>query len=351
MADGPTGEKTEEATPQKMQDARKKGQVGKSRDIISAFVFIATFFALVGVMDSIFAKVGAFIIECTKVAASHDPVPIIIKLLPKGLDLWIFLCIPIIGVGFIVGLISNYAQVGFLLTVEPLKPQLKKINPINGFKQLFSKKKLVEGLKSIIKFMIVFYVVYGAIKGSLHNLVLSLRVDLPVAVNIAGIILKDIATKVSIVMIIIGVADYFWQRYTFKKGLMMSKYDVKQEYKQSEGDPQLKSERKQLAQEMVMEAGEQNTAGADAVVTNPVHIAVAIKYDEKSGSAPVVLAKGLRKNAERIKEIARDSQVPIIRNVPLAQSLNKLDIDEEIPEDLYEAVAEVLNFVYELQKK
>ena len=149
----------------------------------------------------------------------------------------------------------------------------------------------------------------------------------------------------------IGVADLLWSRKVFFKEQMMSKYDVKQEYKQSEGDPQMKGQRKQLAHELLFSGGAQNVKNADAVVVNPVHIAVAIKYDEEGTKAPKVVAKGTRKHAEKIKELAKHYGVPILRNVPLAQALNKLEIDEEIPEELYEAVAEVLSFVYKIKEE
>ena len=185
----------------------------------------------------------------------------------------------------------------------------------------------------------------------MREVVLAARLDLWTGVYVGGQIMYNIAIRVAFLFVIIAAADFFWQRHVFNKDMMMSKYDVKQEYKQSEGDPHQKAERKALAEELILHGSQQSVQNADAVVVNPAHIAVAIKYDQEKGGAPKVVAKGMRKNAEAIKEIARQAGVPILRNVPLAQALNKLDLEEEIPEELYEAVAEVLNFVYELRER
>jgi flagellar biosynthetic protein FlhB len=203
----------------------------------------------------------------------------------------------------------------------------------------------------LIKFAAVSYIAYSSLRDSMREVVLASRIDLWTGVYIGGQIILNIAKRIGLLFVIFAVADFFWQRHVFNKDMMMSKYDVKQEYKQSEGDPHAKAERKALAEELILHGSQQNVANADAVVVNPSHVAVAIKYDREKGGAPRVVAKGMRKNAETIKEIARQAGVPILRNVPLAQALHKLDLEEEIPEELYEAVAEVLNFVFELKEK
>jgi flagellar biosynthesis protein FlhB len=225
------------------------------------------------------------------------------------------------------------------------------LNPVQGFKNMFSKKKLVDALKNILKFLAVSWIAYDAVEEKLRDIVLAARLDLWTGVDVGGRIIYDIAIRCGALFVIVAAADFFFQRWQFKKEMMMSKYDVKQEYKQSEGDPHQKAERKALAEELILHGSQENVANADAVVVNPAHIAVAIKYDKEKGAAPKIVAKGLNKNAEKIKEIARAAGVPILRNVPLAQALSKLELDEEVPEELYEAVAEVLNFVYELKTK
>jgi flagellar biosynthesis protein FlhB len=351
MGDGGTGEKTEEATPQRVQEARKKGQVSKSQDVLAALGFLITFLVLALTLQSSLNKTKEFILAAIYAGVSDGSIPAVINLTSEALWFCFLLCMPVLGAAFIVGLAANYLQVGFLFTVEPLKPDIKKINPISGLKQMFSKKRLFELLKQVLKFTIVAYVCWNAVTDNIRDIVTAQRAPLEKTVQLAGQILWDLGLRVGVVFIVIAAFDWFYQRWQFKKDMMMSKYDVKQEYKQSEGDPEMKSHRKALAEELIMHGSQENVRNADAVVTNPAHIAVAIKYDQEKGGAPKIVAKGMRKHAEKIKEIARQFNVPVMRNVPLAQALNKLDIGEEIPEDLYEAVAEVLNFVYELQQK
>ncbi|MFH1812338.1 MAG: type III secretion system export apparatus subunit SctU [Pseudomonadota bacterium] len=351
MGDGGTGEKTEEATPQRLQEARKKGQVMKSQDVLAAFGFIITFSVLALIMGSTLDQLREFILACIYAGTGNGGLPAVVNTTFKALTFTLILVMPILGAAFVASVAANYAQVGFMFTTHPLKPDIKKINPISGLKSMFSKKKVVELIKQLLKFSIITYVCYSAVKDRIRDVVVAVRVPLENSMLLAGEIIYDLAIKVAAVFIVIAFADFLYQRYQFKKDMMMSKYDVKQEYKQSEGDPEMKGQRKALAEELIMHGSQQNVANADAVVTNPAHIAVAIKYDKEKGGAPQVVAKGLRKHADKIKEIARQSGVPILRNVPLAQALNKLEIGEDIPEELFEAVAEVLNFVYELQEQ
>ena len=346
-----SGEKTEDATPQKLRKAREKGQVSKSQDLVSAIIF----FGCLGTLGLTLAWMGQKITDLillSMASVSNAQLETSIEVLSKeGIWVWLLVSLPLIFTAFILGLAGNYAQVGFLFTLEPLIPKLNKISPISGIKQLFSAKRLVEVLKQIVKFIMVSTVVYYALKEATHNLVNLQRLDLYAALYIVYLILKDICLKVAILFLLIAIADFFWQRHSFNKSMKMTKYEVKQEYKESEGDPQLKSERKHLAQELIMHGSQQAVKKADAVITNPSHLAVAIRYQAGTDSAPIVVAKGMEKNAEKIKEIARKYQVPILQNIPLAQALHQLDLEEEIPEELYDAVAEVLNFVYDLRRK
>ena len=352
MSDGGTGEKTEEASPQKLKQSRDKGQVGKSQDAIQAVGFILVFATTALTLSATAERLQKFLFASIDTAMRRgDNMPAVLGVAEEGLWTVFMASLPMLGAAFAAGLISNYMQVGFLFTSEPLKPDLKKINPVDGFKNLFSKKKLVESLKNVLKFAAVSYVAFSAVKDSVREVVLSARIDLWTGVAVGGQIMYNIAIRVGFLFVIFAVADFFWQRHVYMKDMMMSKYDVKQEYKQSEGDPHQKAERKALAEELILHGSQQNVANADAVVVNPAHIAVAIKYDREKGGAPKIVAKGMRKNADTIKEIARQAGIPILRNVPLAQALSKLDLDEEIPEELYQAVAEVLNFVYELKER
>lgn len=352
MSDGGTGEKTEEASPQKLKQARDKGQVAKSQDATQAFMFIGVFATTALNLGSMRDQLSDFIKEGIDAAVRRgDELPVALNMISEALWVLFLVSIPTLGAAMVCALVVNYAQVGVLFTSEPLKPDFNKLNPVNGFKQLFSKKKLVESLKQLLKFIIVSYIGYDELKLAFPKIILATRTDLWTGVAVGGQLIYEVAKSIGFIFVIFAAADFFWQRHIFKKDLMMSKYDVKQEYKQSEGDPQHKAERKSLAEELILHGSQENVANADAVITNPAHIAVAIKYDKEKGTAPVIVAKGQRKNAETIKEIARQAGVPILRNIPLAQALNQLDLNEEVPEDLYEAVAEVLNFVYELKEK
>ncbi len=352
MSDGGTGEKTEEASPQKIKQARDKGQVAKSQDAIQALSFVIVFSIVALTLSSTASKLREFLVGAIDTAMRRgDDLPTVLSVSWEAIFVLAECCLPAMGGAWVAGFVANYMQVGLVLTTEPLTPDIKKINPVDGFKNLFSKKKLVESLKQILKFAAVSYIAYSCLRDASREVILAIRVDLWTGVYIGGQIIVTIAKKIGLLFVIFAVADFFWQRHIFNKDMMMSKYDVKQEYKQSEGDPHQKAERKQLAEELLLHGSQQNVANADAVVVNPAHVAVAIKYDREKGGAPRIVAKGMRKNAETIKEIAREAGVPILRNVPLAQALHKLDLEEEIPEELYEAVAEVLNFVFELREK
>jgi flagellar biosynthetic protein FlhB len=351
MSDGGTGEKTEEASPQKMKQARDKGQVAKSQDAIQALSFVIVFSIVALTLPSTSKQLEEFLKGSLNAAMrSGDQLSTVMTVLNEALWVVMLASLPALGGAFFAGFAANAMQVGFMITTEPLKPDIKKLNPVDGFKNLFSKKKLVESLKQILKFIAVSWIAYGAVSESMREVVLAARIDLWTGVNLGGQIIVSIAKRIGLLFVIFAAADFFWQRHVFNKDMMMSKYDVKQEYKQSEGDPHQKAERKALAEELILHGSQQNVANADAVVVNPTHVAVAIKYDKEKGGAPRVVAKGMRKNAETIKDIARSAGVPILRNIPLAQALHKLDLDEEIPEELYEAVAEVLNFVFELKQ-
>lgn len=346
-----SGEKTEDATPQKLQKAREKGQVSKSQDLVSATIFFGCLATLGIAIAWMGQKLSALILESIAAVHSRDLEYSVLAILREGAWTWLLVSLPLILTAFFLGLVGNYFQVGFLFTLETLKPQLNKINPVSGVKQLFSVKRLVEVLKQIVKFTMVSLVVYYAFKDAVPNLVNLQRLDLYAALEVIRLILKDICLKVAVLFMVIAIADFFWQRHSFNKSMRMTKHEIKQEYKESEGDPQLKSERKHLAQELIMHGSQQAVKKADAVITNPTHIAVAVRYDVKEHSAPLVVAKGMDKNAEAIRKIAERYKVPILQNIPLAHALNKLDLDEEIPEELYDAVAEVLNLVYEMRRK
>ena len=351
MADGGTGEKTEEPTPERLRKLRKDGNVPKSQDVISAASLIVTFAVLAGsfrwagqqMIDLLRASIGAM-------SHINEQGAVIQSLMFEAIKAMFFAVAPVMATAYVMGIVLNVAQVGFMFTTKPITPDFNRLNPINGLKGLFSMKKVVELIKTVIKFVIIGYMSYKSMKEAMHDVALTIRSDLFTGIAIVGSIIWTFTIKIAGVFLLIAAADYFYQRKRYEKDNMMSKYDVKQEYKQSEGDPQTKADRKRLHQELINQPQSQAVKNADVVVKNPEHIAVALKYD-KEGGAPLVVAKGINVQATSILELARRYGVPVVRNVPLAQALNKLDVGDDIPEALFEAVAEVLTFVYSLSEQ
>ena len=357
MADGGSGEKTEEATPERLRKLRNEGNVPKSQDINSAVSFLVVFAVLGKSFTYISQNMIDLVLLAVGLAAQMDqPHAPPLTLVAAGLlaeSLWAMAksIAPVLATAFALGIALNLAQVGFLFSLKPITPDLNKVNPINGFKGLFNMKKVVELLKTVLKFVVISWLSYVALKKALRDVVMIIRSDLFIGVKVIGAIIWDFVSKIGVAFIVIAAADAFYQRKRYMKDNMMTKYDVKQEYKQSEGDPQHKSERKRLHQEILSGGGGAAVKGSDVVVRNPDHIAVALKYDKEGGSAPKVMARGERLWADKILAAAEQYGIPVVRNVPLAQALNKLQVGDEIPEELYQAVAEVLTFVYNLSQE
>ncbi|MEG6617315.1 flagellar biosynthesis protein FlhB [Peptococcaceae bacterium 1198_IL3148] len=353
MANSGGQEKTEQATPKKLQDARKKGQVPKSADFNAALCLLA------GVLYFYMAK-GTFTQQVYEelshyfhnyIIAPPDTnrlVDILIRTLIGSFGL----LAPLFIVLVIVALTTNIGQFGFLLAPEAIKPKLSKLNPIEGFKKMFSSRTLFELLKSILKITLMGVLVYTVAKGQ-YSQMLKLFYGPPVYLfhkvleAMLAILLWGALTYLAI-----GLLDLVYQRYAFNKQMRMSKQEVKDEYKQTEGDPQIKSWLKRRQREILMNLVSQEVPKSTVVVTNPTHFAVALKYDADVKPAPVVVAKGADFMAQKIKEIAAQHNVPIQENKPVARFLyNNVEIGQEIPPELYQAVAEILATVYRLNQK
>ncbi|MDQ0214286.1 flagellar biosynthetic protein FlhB [Oikeobacillus pervagus] len=347
------GEKTEKATPKKKQDSRKKGQVAKSQDVNTAIGLLFVFGFLL--IASTFMGTGVF-----KVFEHTFQHYMLMPLTENNLKMISFEMMkelamisgPIMLVALIAGIVANYMQVGFLFTGEPLKPKLDKIDPIKGFKRIFSLRAIVELLKSILKISFV---------GAVTFIILWLNIDQVLGLSFQS--LKDTLTTVGSLTVQMGLAasfallflsllDYLYQRYDFEKNLRMSKQDIKDEYKNTEGDPLIKSRIKQRQREMAMKRMMQEVPEADVVITNPTHYAIALKYDEEKMDAPFVVAKGVDYLAQKIKYIANENDVMMVENRPLARALyDQAEIGEVIPEEFFKAVAEILAYVYRIKNK
>jgi flagellar biosynthetic protein FlhB len=344
-------EKTEEATPKRLREARKKGQVPKSRDLSTIFVLIAFFSVLSITIGYMGGQIKALMTLAFNMVA--DPNLSGDKILDLGKVSLVTLakvCAPALLTGFAVGAVIGFFQVGPIFSMEPLKPQGKKLNPIEGIKNMFKTLTFIELVKNILKITFIFFVSYQVISGSIFEILQTTRLPILDSSKIAGDIIFRIVLRVLLLFVAVAIADFMVQRWQFMKQMRMSKEEVKREYKQDEGDPHIKSHRRALHREFVFSDVPKQVKAADVVVTNPVHVAVAIKYNKDAMGAPEVVAKGQRLFADTIRKIAEESGVPIMRNVPLAWSLLEVEIGDEVPEELYTAVAEILAVVYKMKQ-
>lgn len=350
MADD--AEKTEEPTAKKIEDARKEGNVPKSQDtssFITLVVAIATFFALFPFIRTRMFYLYKFVQSYVGVDIDKNDVHILVITICRE---FAFMVIPLASVVAVSGVLAAVLQFGFLTTTKPLIPDFKKIDPIKGLKNLISMKKLVEAIKITVKVFLVLTVAYFYLFDFVQEL--PSLVFFPIVDQFEW--LKEKALILIAVMLflflMLALFDLFFVRYNYFKELKMSKQEIKDEYKQMEGDPQVKARIKRVQMEMSKKRMMQDIPSADVVITNPTHYAVAIRYDTEKEQAPKIVAKGVDHLALKIKEIAREHGIQIVENKPLARELyKKCEIDEMIPETLYKAVAEVLAFVYQSSNK
>jgi len=325
-------EKTEQATPKKREEARKKGQVAKSRDATSVAVLLACliffWFGASGMVEKtmslarwLLTQSSRFNVDCNNIQA-----------LSIGLVYKIFaLVFPLFLTAFLMALLANFLQVGFLLSSESVQPKLSKIDPIKGFQKLFSIRSLVELTKNIFKISIVGFVVYVIISGEMENFIPLMDQSVWGILIYIGRVAFKIVLMVCLALIILAILDYIYQKWEFEKNLKMTKQEIKDESRQTEGDPLVKADIKRRQRDMARKRMMANVPEADVIITNPTHIAVAMRYDQTSVSAPKVIAKGAGFIAENIKDIARKNNIPIVNNKPLARVLYKsVDVDEMI---------------------
>lgn len=343
------GEKTEEPTAKKRADARKKGQVGRSQELNTAFVLLVGFFTLKLLWDSIYLSIASYTTYVfTNLNQSVDTENIIhifigiIVVLAKT-------AFPIMFAIMLIGLAINFFQVGLNFNTESIEFKLDKLNPINGFGRIFSKRSLVELAKSFFKILVIGFFLYRFIHEQILAMPQFMFFDLTTSLALVAEIIFQMAFIVIGVIMIMALMDYGYQKWQTTQDLKMTKQEVKDEMKQSEGDPQIKGKIRQKQRQMAMARMMKEVPKADVIVTNPTHYAIALSY-QQGMSAPLVVAKGQDLVAQRIKEIAREARVPIIENKPLARAIYAaVQIGDAIPQELYQAVAEVLAYVYRLK--
>ena len=352
-------EKTEQPTAKKLDDARKEGQVAKSQEVATAFSLLALFIILrfvYGFMGEIFSNTFQYVYNSIpNVARTYDgylPIAYISSLVIHAMLTLLLLCAPFFIVGFSVALICDFVQVGFKPTTKPLQPKFSKLDPISGMKKIFSTRKVFELVKSILKLGIMAIVIISFFSGRKESLFLLYDIPLKQAIGLMGNLIIDLGLRIAAAYMIIAFADLIYQRRKFNKDMMMTKQEVKDEFKNSEGNPEIKGAQKRRMMQASQRRMMQNLPKADVVITNPTHYAVAIKYDANEADAPMVVAKGADYLAQKIKDIARENDVEIVENKPLARMLYaNVEVGELVPPELYKAVAEVLAYVYHLKGK
>lgn len=353
---GEGGDKTEKATPKKLEDARKEGRVARSSDLINGLMLLLMFFVL-RIFGNFMAKgfLESFVKYYNKTADISMEIFDVKQAVNLGNEIVfdiVIACLPVLIGSFLVAFVGNVVQIGWKVTTKPLKPKLDRLNPIGGLKRMFSQEKVVELIKSILKVLAIAIVAYNEVKDRwLFILNLYDFEFMQAIVNIFDIVL-DVGVKISVLFVIIGIADFGYQKWKHLHDLRMSKQEVKDEMKQSEGDPQVKGRIRQKMREGARRRMMQELPKADVVITNPTHFAVAIKYDKEKAEAPYVLAKGADYVAATIKEAAKEHKIEIVENKPLARMLYyNVEIGEQIPPELYQMVAEVLAYVYSVKNK
>lgn len=351
MADE-SGEKTEQATDARREEFRKQGNVAHTKELASAIVLLAA-------AGGVYA-IGRFFFKNLYEVFQYSFGPDMVSLVREGkfTDAFYFcgskaliLMAPVLGMAGVIGAASSILQIGFLQVEDALTPNFEKLNPIEGAKRIMSMRALMEGVKSLLKMAAVGVVLYFLLRGEVKQVPYMLTFSVEQILMYLGAVVVKLLGGVGTVMLVIAVADYFYQRWDLEKKMMMSKQEIKEEHKQREGDPMIKSRIRRIQREMASKRMMSEVPKADVIITNPTHIAVCLKYSDNL-PAPQLIAMGADHVAEKIKEIARQNNIPIVENKPLARTIFKtMKIGQVIPRELFVAVAEVLSYVYRLRRK
>ena len=353
MAEESSQEKTEQATPKRREEARNKGQVARSSELSSVAILLAGVLALGGLGSYMYTKLSFFMVDVLSNAVFVELTPTnVTNVLETWFNHYVLIIGPLIVLLVLAALLVNYAQVGILFTADPLIPKANRISPLSGIKRIFSSKGLVELLKGLFKIAAVAIMTYFTVKAELKSVVSYMDLGVGQIFLSSGNLILTLFFRIVLLLLIMALLDYVFQRWDYEKNLRMTRQQIKEEFKQQEGDPLVSARVRNLQREMSRKRMMDDVATADVIITNPTHVAVALKYDIENMQAPLVLAKGQRLVAERIKELGRQVGIPLVENKPLARALFKaVHIGDEIPEDLFKAVAQVLAFVFQLKRR
>ncbi len=346
-------ERTFSATPRRRQQARERGQVFRSVELTSAVILLVTFAAIRLAVPTMGRSITAYVVDSLSKLPTNDLTALDIRNLFIGAGtVGLKVVIPVLGAAFVAGLMINVAQVGLVLTGKGLTPDLSHINPVQGFTRLFSRRAWVELAKTLLKMVIVGWVTYSTVLSQAKNLPKLLDMGMVESLRWVGTVTYSAGIRAGVMMLVMAAFDWFYQYWEYEQGLKMTRQEIIQESRETEGRPEIKGKVRERMRQLSRRRMMTQVPKADVVVTNPTHFAVAIRYDPLKMKAPVVVAKGQGYVALRIREIAQAARVTIVENKPLAQALYKtVEIGQSVPEQLYQAVAEVLAFVYKLKGK
>ncbi len=351
MADGEQQEeRTEEPTEKRRREFREEGKVAKSQELNTALLFSGMLLVWFFYLPSFWEDLQPLLTYFWRVAGTYQVTTQSAgELLTLSLNLLAGLLWPLMLTSFLVGIGANMVQIGPLFTLKPLQPKASKMNPIKGIQRLISKKSVFELAKSLMKLAVIAGIVYFTLSSSVDSILSLSGVQLERSLQFYTEMAGEIMLKSCVALLIVAVLDFLYQRWEMEQQMKMTKKEVKDEHKETEGDPQLKKKIKSIQKEMANKRMMAEVPGSDVVVTNPQHIAVALAYRREEMEAPRVVAKGSDHLAQRIRTLARENEVPVVQNPPLARALNEVEVGQSIPEDMYKAVAEILAYVYSLK--
>lgn len=344
-------EKTEKATPKKLNEARKKGQIAKSHELPGAFILLFVFMSFVMIGPFYKTKIVGLFGSLFNEWLTMEPTPgNIMSLMTSLMYEMLIMLSPIFAISVLVALLANYMQVGILFTGHPLMPKFSKLNPLQGLKGIMSMRTVVEFLKAMLKLLIIGLVVFQSLKSEWGQILHLDQLPVTGLLSFVGGITLMLGIKIGVLLVALAIGDFFYKKYEHNKSMRMSKQDIKDEFKSTEGNPLIKGRIRERQRKMALQRMMQEVPKADVVITNPTHFAVALKYDASKMDAPVVIAKGMDYVALRIRETAKEHGVITMENKPLARALyDRSEIGDSIPSDLFQAVAEVLAYVYKLK--
>ena len=349
---GSDEEKTEEPTHKRLEDARKKGQSASSKEVANFFMIFTLCLLVIMVFPGAMERLANSMAEYFTIAATFSGEPGEFEEIGKKIAYDILSTLAVPFVLFVCAAIaSSLLQNGFNLSVEPIMPKFEKISLRKGFSRMFSRRSFMEFLKGLVKIIIVGIVAYYSVSADIPSIGGTQETEVQESMGIMSALCHNILISVTIAVFFIAVFDFMFQKLEFLKQMRMSKHEIKEEYKQQEGDPKIKGKLRQLRMQRARNRMMAAVPTADVIVTNPTHYAVALKYEQTNTSAPIVIAMGTDKVAERIKAMAEENDIPIVRNPTLARALYaECDLEQEIPFDHYQAVAEIISYIYKMKR-